>query len=220
VSIAARGLQGQDYWGSIFWDYEIYVLPFLTYTQPEYARRSLIYRHHTLDGARRKAHSLGFQGAYYAWQSQETGDETCALYVFDDPRTGQKIRSYFADEQIHISADIAYALWQYMMASGDWRFMADYGLEILCEVARFFASRVIYDAAAGRYEIHTVLGPDEYHERVDNNALYQCAGPLQPGDRAGRLAAGGGPHQNWTDRRRDRHLEGHIRQTVCSCARD
>lgn len=168
VSISARGLQGQDYWGSIFWDYEIYVLPFFIYTQPASARRSLIYRYHTLDGARRKARALGFAGAYYAWQSQETGDETCALYVFDDPRTGQKIRSYFADEQIHISADIAFAIDQYVRATGDTTFLAEYGLEVACEVARFFASRVT--GSGNRYELRTVLGPDEYHERVDNNA--------------------------------------------------
>jgi len=170
VSVSARGLQGQDYWGSIFWDCDIYVLPFYTYTQPAYARRCLLYRYHTLDGARRKAQGLGYRGAYYAWQSQETGDETCALYVFTDPRTGQKLRSYFADEQIHISADVVYALWQYVGASGDRAFLEGYGLEIVGEVARFFASRAVWNEAAGRYELRTVLGPDEYHERVDNNA--------------------------------------------------
>jgi len=170
VSVAARGLQGQDYWGSIFWDYEIYVLPFFVATQPEAARRSLIYRWHTLDGARRKAASLGYRGAYYAWQSQETGDETCSLSPFTNPRTGQKIRSYFADEQIHISADVAYGVWQYVRATGDWAFLEHYGLEMLCEIARFFASRAMYNEQAGRYEIRTVLGPDEYHERVDDNA--------------------------------------------------
>ncbi|NPV65961.1 MAG: glycoside hydrolase family 65 protein [Anaerolineae bacterium] len=170
VSVSARGLQGQDYWGSIFWDCDIYVLPFYIYTQPDYARRSLLYRYHTLDGARRKAQGLGFRGAYYAWQSQETGDETCALYVFTDPRTGQKLRSYFADEQIHISADVVYALWQYVRATGDRTFLRGYGLEIIGEVARFFVSRAIWNEAAGRYELRTVLGPDEYHERVDNNA--------------------------------------------------
>lgn len=169
VSISARGLQGQDYWGSIYWDCEIYVLPFFIATQPDYARRCLMYRYHTLDGARRKAASLGYKGAYYAWQSQESGDETCALYVFDDPLTGEKIRSYFADEQIHISADVVYALWQYDSTTGDNNFLYPYGLGIAIEVARFFASRVTYNAERDRYELHTVLGPDEYHERVDNN---------------------------------------------------
>lgn len=168
ISIPARGLQGQDYYGSIFWDCEIFVLPLFTYTQPQVARNILRYRYHTLAGAKRKAQKLGFQGAYYAWQSQETGDEQCDLYVFANPITGEPIRSYFADEQIHISADIVYAVWQYYQATGDERFWLEGGAEIAVEVARFFASRV--HRGKDRYELRSVLGPDEYHERVNNNA--------------------------------------------------
>lgn len=170
ISIPARGLQGQDYYGSIFWDCEIFVLPLFTYTLPQVARNILRYRYHTLEGAKRKAKGLGFAGAYYAWQSQETGDEQCDLYVFTHPLTGEPIRSYFADEQIHISADIAYAIWQYVQATGDEGFWLDGGAEILVEVARFFVSRAHWNAERGRYELRSVLGPDEYHERVDNNA--------------------------------------------------
>lgn len=171
VSIPARGLQGQDYYGSIFWDCEVFVLPMLSCTQPEAARNALGYRVATLDGARRKAASLGFSGAYYAWQSQETGDEQCDLYVFTNPITGELIRSYFADEQIHISADIAYAAWQYYAATGDEEFWFDGGAEMICEIARFFVSRATFVEDEGRYELLSVLGPDEYHERVDNNAF-------------------------------------------------
>jgi len=170
ISIPARGLQGQDYYGSIFWDCEIFVLPLFIYTQPEVARNILRYRYHTLEGAKRKAKKLGFEGAYYAWQSQETGDEQCDLYVFTNPLTGEPIRSYFADEQIHISADIAYAIWQYVQATGDEGFWLDGGAEILVEVARFFLSRATWNAERERYELRSVLGPDEYHERVNNNA--------------------------------------------------
>ncbi len=170
ISIPARGLQGQDYYGSIFWDCEIFVLPMFIYTQPQVARNVLRYRYHTLAGAKRKAKKLGFAGAYYAWQSQETGDEQCDLYVFTNPLTDEPIRSYFADEQIHISADIVYAMWQYWQATGDAEFWLEGGAEIAVEVARFFASRVHFDREKGRYELRSVLGPDEYHERVNNNA--------------------------------------------------
>ncbi len=170
LSIPARGLQGQDYYGSIFWDCEIFVLPMFIYTQPRVARNILRYRYHTLAGAKRKAKRLGFGGAYYAWQSQETGDEQCDLYVFTNPLTGEPIRSYFADEQIHISADIVYAQWQYWQATGDAEFWLDGGAEVAVEVARFFASRVQYHREEDLYELRSVLGPDEYHERVNNNA--------------------------------------------------
>lgn len=168
VSVSARGLQGQDYYGSIFWDCEIFVLPYLIATCPAAARNALGYRIHTLDGARRKAARFGWKGAYYAWQSQETGDEQCDLFVFTDPRTGQPIRSYFADEQIHISADVAYAFWQYFESTGDASIWSDGGVDVVVEVARFFASRVT--EIDGCAHLLSVLGPDEYHERVDDNA--------------------------------------------------
>jgi len=171
VSVPARGLQGQDYYGSIFWDCEVFVLPLLSYTQPRAARNVLGYRSHTLDGARRKAAGMGYKGAYYAWQSQETGDDQCDLYVFTNPLTGQMIRSYFADEQIHISADIVYAAWQYYQATGDESFWTQGGAEIAVEVARFFVSRATWNDEENRYELLSVLGPDEYHERVNNNAF-------------------------------------------------
>jgi trehalose/maltose hydrolase-like predicted phosphorylase len=171
VSIPARGLQGQDYYGSIFWDCEIFVFPMFAYTQPHVARNLVGYRIATLDGARRKARGLGFEGAYYAWQSQETGDEQCDLHVFTNPLTGEPIRSYFADEQIHISSDVAHALWQYFECTGDEQMWLDGGGDVLFEVARFFVSRATYDESAGRWVLRSVLGPDEYHERVDDNAF-------------------------------------------------
>ncbi|MEP0766957.1 MAG: glycoside hydrolase family 65 protein [Fimbriimonadia bacterium] len=171
ISMPARGLQGQDYYGSIFWDFEIFVLPMLAYTQPQAARNALMYRVHTLEGALRKAAALGYRGAYYAWQSQETGDEQCDLYVFTNPVTGEKVRSYFADEQIHISADVVYAMWQYYEATGDVSIWYDGGARVAAEVARFFVSRAVWNEEKKRYELRTVLGPDEYHERIDNNAF-------------------------------------------------
>lgn len=170
VSVPARGLQGQDYYGSIFWDCEIFVFPLLAATQPRAARHALGYRIATLPGARRKAARFGHRGAFYAWQSQESGDDQCDLYVFSDPRTGQPIRSYFCDEQIHISADVAYAFWQYYQATNDRSIWTEGGAEVCAEIARFFVSRAIWCEDDGRYHLTSVLGPDEYHERVNDNA--------------------------------------------------
>ncbi len=169
VSIPARGLQGQDYYGSIFWDCEIFVFPMFAYSLPEVARNLLGYRIATLPGAQKKAERFGWKGAYYAWQSQENGEEQCDLFVFTNPLTGEKIRSYFADEQIHISSDVIHAFLQYYDAAGDQTIWTDGGAKVLFEVARFFASRVQW--TGDRYEILKVLGPDEYHENVDNNAF-------------------------------------------------
>lgn len=170
ISYPARSLSGQDHWGSVHWDTEIFIVPFFTYSLPEVARNMLVYRHRTLNGARRKAARLGYRGAYYAWESHENGDEKCPSYVFMNDRTGRLMRNFFWDRQIHISADIVYAIWQYYAVTDDVEFLVDYGAEIAAEVARFHESRVFYDVTKEEYIVTDVMGPDEYHESVDNNA--------------------------------------------------
>lgn len=171
ISYPARSLSGQDHRGSIFWDTEIFIAPFFINTLPEVALNMLMYRYLTLQGARNKAKSLGFKGAYYAWESHETGDEKCHSRVFRNPKTGRLIVSHFRDAQIHVCADIAYCIRQYYDATLDMEFITKYGAEMVCEIARFFASRVTYNKVKKLYMIKKVLGPDEYHELVDNNAF-------------------------------------------------
>ena len=110
-SIPARALSGQVYKGAIFWDTEMFMFPFFLHTYPEKAVELMRYRIKTLDGARRKAQteSVGFRGAFFAWESQETGDEACTYFNIGDPITGRALRTYFRDKQAHISGDIAIA---------------------------------------------------------------------------------------------------------------
>ncbi|MBS5909121.1 MAG: glycoside hydrolase family 65 protein [Paenibacillus macerans] len=171
VSIPARGLSGQVYKGAVFWDTEMFMLPFFLYTQPEVARNLMMYRVHTLDGARRKAAEYGYEGAFYAWESQETGDDACTLFNVNDVFTGRPMRTYFRDKQVHISADVAYGIWQYYMFTGDESILLDGGAEAVWECARFFYSYGYFNPGKQRYEILDVTGPDEYHERVNNNAF-------------------------------------------------
>ncbi|MFW6274349.1 MAG: glycosyl hydrolase family 65 protein [Spirochaetota bacterium] len=171
LPIGARGLSCQAYQGAAFWDQEIFNLPMYLYTYPEVAKNLLIYRYKTLDGARRKAARLGYDGAYYAWISGDTGDELCPDYFFKDVLTGRKIRNHFNDWQIHISPDISYTIWQYYRATGDWEFITKYGAEMLFEIANFLVSHAYFKKDKNRYEIIRVLGPDEYHENADNNAF-------------------------------------------------
>ena len=169
LPIGARGLSCQAYQGAAFWDQEIFNLPMFLYTWPEVARSILKYRYHTLNGARKKARKLGYQGAYYAWISGKTGEELCPDFFFQDVLTGRKIRNHFNDWQIHVSPDIAYTVWKYFQVTGDRDFLVDYGAEIIFEVARFLYSHAYYDPTQDRYEFIRLLGPDEYHENVDNN---------------------------------------------------
>jgi len=171
VSIPARGLSGQVYKGAVFWDTEMFMLPFYLHSQPDIARNLVMYRVHTLDGARRKAAEYGYRGAFYAWESQETGDDACTLFNVTDVFTNRPMRTYFRDKQIHISADAAYGLWQYYEFTGDESALLDGGAEVILECARFFYSYSYYKEDKKRYELLDVTGPDEYHERVGNNAF-------------------------------------------------
>ena len=170
LPIGARGLSCQVYQGAAFWDQETFNLPMYLYTRPEVAKNVLQYRHDTLPGARHKAQKLGYYGAFYAWTSGKTGEELFPDYFFTDVLTGRKIHNHFNSWQIHISPDIVYALWLYYEASGDWEFILEYGAEIAFEVAQFLVSRAHFKMDKGRYEYIRLLGPDEYHENVDNNA--------------------------------------------------
>jgi kojibiose phosphorylase len=167
VSIGARGLTGEAYRGHVLWDTEIYMLPFYVFTDPRAARALLMYRYHTLDAARRKARAHGCDGALYAWESADTGDEVTPQRVVAPDGRLVVIRT--GEREHHISADVAYAVWQYWRATGDDAFMVAAGAEILIETARFWASRAQVEPD-GRARIRQVIGPDEYHELVDDNA--------------------------------------------------
>jgi kojibiose phosphorylase len=171
LPIGARGLSCQAYQGSAFWDQEIFNLPMFLFTETKTAKNILKYRYHTLDGARKKAEDLGYAGAFYAWISGKSGKELCPSFFFKDVISGRKIRNHFNDWQIHVSPDISYAIWKYYLATEDLDFIINFGSEILFEVARFLHSRVHYNQYKDQYEIIRLLGPDEYHENVDNNAF-------------------------------------------------
>jgi trehalose/maltose hydrolase-like predicted phosphorylase len=167
-SVAAKGLTGFGYRGHIFHDTEIFMLPFFTYVQPQIARNLLLYRHHLLPKAREKAHANGFEGAQYPWESTLSGAEMTPPSIVH-PETGEVIDVLNGFLELHITASIAHATWEYWKVSGDDGFMRDYGAEIVLSTAMFWASRAEYKEQTGNYEIRNVVGPDEWHEHVNNN---------------------------------------------------
>jgi beta-phosphoglucomutase len=171
ASIPAKTLSGFGYRGHIFWDTEIFMLPLFIFTQPELARHLLTYRYHTLEGARRKARSYGYKGAMYAWESADMGDEVTPRWALPTDPYASDIRIWCRDREIHISADVAYGIWQYWQATGDDDWMRDYGAEIVLDTAVFWMSRVEWNNQFERYELREVIGADEYHEHVNNNAF-------------------------------------------------
>lgn len=171
VSIGAKTLSGFGYRGHVFWDTESFMLPFFIHVQPDIARNLLLYRYHRLPGARRKAALSGLDGAQFPWESADTGDEVTPTWLPDMSSHQRLIRIWTGDIEIHISAVIAHAVMRYWKATGDDAFMRDHGAEIVIDSARFWASRAEWNEAAGRFEYSDVIGPDEYHDHVDNNAF-------------------------------------------------
>ncbi len=169
--IPARGLSGQVYKGAAFWDTEMFMLPFFQFTDAKVARNLLKYRINTLDGAKRKAKEFGFEGAFFAWESQETGDDACTLFNVTDIFTNRPLRTYFKDKQIHISADIVFAMWDYCRTTGDYTILTDGGLELMYQCIWFLYTYSAFKPYKNRYELLDAVGPDEYHERVNNNAF-------------------------------------------------
>ncbi len=167
-SVGARTLSGEGYRGHIFWDAEIFLLPFYAYILPDVAKNMLLYRYQRLEQAKAIAIEKGYQGVMFPWESAGTGEEETPSWAKN--LDGEIIPIKTNDLEHHITADIAYAIVQYYQITDDHAFMRDYGYEMIFEIARFWASRVQKNRQ-GKYEIRDVIGPDEFHEHVDNNAF-------------------------------------------------
>ena len=170
--IAAKGLSGEGYKGHSFWDTEIFILPFYTYSKPEIARKLLEYRYLSIGGARKKAKDNGYEGAMYPWESAWLEDgEVTPVWGAVDIVTGKSTKIWSGFIEQHITSDITFAIWQYYMVTNDEDFMEKYGYEIMFDTAIFWASRLERDEIKQRYHINEVIGPDEYKEHVDNDAF-------------------------------------------------
>lgn len=171
IGVAAKGLSGEGYKGHSFWDTETFIFPYFLFTQPQVGRNLLEYRHHSISGARELARKRGYQGAMYPWESGwiEDGDVT-PDNLGVDLVTGKLLRCCTGEIEHHVTADIAVAVYQYYIATGDQGFLEECGYEILLETARFWTSRMVWNEKFQRYEILHVIGPDEYQEDVNNNA--------------------------------------------------
>ena len=204
VSIGARALTGEAYKGHVFWDTELYIVPFYTFTHPTSARALLAYRYHMLGAAREKARIAGFRGAMYPWESADTGEETTPREVIAP--NGEVIRIGNGEMEVHITADIAFAIWQYWNATGDDDFLLHRGAEVMLEAARFWASRGAMEADSA-YHIRHVIGPDEYHDDVDDNVYTNliAAWNLRRAVEAAQVL-----EQRWPDRWRELSLSLHL----------
>jgi len=154
--IPAKGLTGSGYSGHYFWDTEIYVMPFLTYTSPLFARNALKMRERMLPAARKRARQLNEGGALFPWRTI-SGEEASAYYAA-------------GTAQYHINADVTYAIAKYVRATGDADFLARGAIDMVVETARLWTTLGFWRHTEGSsFHIHGVTGPDEYTTVVNDN---------------------------------------------------
>jgi alpha,alpha-trehalose phosphorylase len=157
LGVPAKGVSGSGYSGHYFWDTEIYVLPFLIYTSPQWARNALRMRYLMLPAARRRARQLNESGALFPWRTIN-GEEASAYYAA-------------GTAQYHINADVSYAVAKYVDATGDLEFVRREGVDIVVETARLWETLGFWRTEDGAevFHIHGVTGPDEYTTVVNDN---------------------------------------------------
>jgi trehalose/maltose hydrolase-like predicted phosphorylase len=161
VGVPARGWHGEAYRGHIFWD-ELFVFPFFNFQRPILASALLNYRHARLPAARAAARAAGYQGAMFPWQSGSNGqEETQEVHL--NPKSGRWLPDHSRNQR-HVNIAIAYNVWQHYLVTGSTAFLRFVGAELLIEIARFWSSIATFNPEEDRYEIHGVMGPDEYHE--------------------------------------------------------
>ena len=152
-----KGMTSEVYFGSVFWDMDIFIQPFYIYTNHVTAKTTPLYRYHNLGGAKKLAAAAGYHGARYPWMGAVDGSEVCPLFEY-------------ADHQVHVTTDAVIGTWHYIRESGDTEFLYECAAEMMVETSRYWVDRV--DRLKGRdgYHILGVMGPDEYTHFCNNNA--------------------------------------------------
>lgn len=156
LNVGAKGLTGEKYSGWTFWDTETYCLPFYMFNNPKAAKNLIMYRYNTMAQAKERAIEQDTKGTCYPMVTID-GTESCGVWQH-------------GNLEIHVTAAVAYAVWHYVKNIKDKEFLYDYGAELLVQVSRYFASRGGWSPKTGEFGLYGVMGPDEFHMMVHNNA--------------------------------------------------
>jgi trehalose/maltose hydrolase-like predicted phosphorylase len=167
AAVGARGLTGPAYSGHVFWDADVFVLPALAAIRPAAARAMLEYRIRRLPAARAAAAAIGLRGARFPWESATDGRDVTPRRAHG--RHGELIPIRTGEQEEHVVAAVAWAASEYAAWTGDVEFLAGPGRDLILDTARYWAARIRV-AHDGRAHLYGLMGPDEYHEVVDDNA--------------------------------------------------
>lgn len=167
AAVGARGISGSGYAGHVFWDADVFVLPAIVSMDHELAKAMVRYRLHRLPAAMTAAAEQGRAGARFPWESASFGGD---VTPDSGDLGGEAVAIRTGELEEHITADVAWSAWHYAQWSGDAKFLRGEGRQLLAATARYWASRCRLDAE-GAAHIDAVIGPDEYHEAVSDNAF-------------------------------------------------
>ncbi|TNN87016.1 Acid trehalase-like protein 1 [Liparis tanakae] len=155
----SNGGDGQDYWGHVFWDQDIWMYPGIALFYPTLARSVLEYRVGTIDGAKDNAQKQGFKGLKFPWESAVSGREVCPEDIY-----GQ--------QEIHINGDVTLAFQHYLYLTEDLSmFTEGRGSEVVYGVADYWVSRASWSPEDQKYHLLGVMPPDEYYYNI-NDSVY------------------------------------------------
>ncbi|MEG1562722.1 MAG: family 65 glycosyl hydrolase domain-containing protein [Bacteroides sp.] len=170
LNVGPKGFTGEKYGGTTQWNTELCCVPFFLLSSPkETAKNLLLYRYHQLPKAIDNARKLGF-------------NDGAALYPMVTIH-GEECHNEWeiTFEEIHRNNIIAYALFQYTVMTGSLHFVAEYGLEVMIAICRFWNQRVSFSQQKQKFVVLGVTGPNEYENNVDNNwyTNYSCVQTLK-----------------------------------------
>lgn len=177
MNVGAKGLSGEGYQGHTYWDTEFFINPIYLFNEPKIVRNLLTYRYKGIKGARAKAKEVkerqqesNLEGAQFPWEmAWPTDGEVCPYWGQVDVVSGKQVPIASRRQEIHVSADIAYAVNQYYQISKDEEFMNKMGYEMIIDTAIFYSNRAELQLD-GSFAILDVMGPNEYKGNIDNNA--------------------------------------------------
>ncbi|WP_215744455.1 glycosyl hydrolase family 65 protein [Mesomycoplasma hyorhinis] len=177
INVGAKGLSGEGYQGHTYWDTEFFINPIYLFNEPKIVKNLLTYRYKGIKGARAKAKEVkerqqesNLEGAQFPWEmAWPTDGEVCPYWGQADVVSGKQVPIASRRQEIHVSADIAYAVNQYYQISKDEEFMNKMGYEMIIDTAIFYSNRAELQLD-GSFAILDVMGPNEYKGNIDNNA--------------------------------------------------
>lgn len=167
LNVPARGLTSYYHSGHFFFNTDLYLVPYYCWFKPEMAKKLIMYRVNSLQQARENAKELGYKGIFWSEESGPNG-EPAGPTVLNDYKNGVRFEEYTGRQVKHLACDAVYSIHYYLEHVNDESFMNQEVCSLIAEAARFYCD-YLQLCDSGHYEMHGIMGIDEYHMLIDNS---------------------------------------------------